>query len=200
MDNDNSFECPDKKKEGIRYRRDTIEVLHKKFKCETMTECSARSFGRSVPENILKPKPENQGTSLCKVCLNLQLKVEELKNSNVTVDWLLSLTNKELKEFEKQFSTDFLITYKVWQSQPVTKNKSSKNVSVQEKEINIQKKSYCSVKVVIAEKSKKFMCKLLNDVVTELKEHNTHKILQFRSIKEVQRTADNPLNKAAESE
>ena len=56
MDNDNSFECPDKKKEGIRYRRDKIEVLHKKFMCETMIDCSARSFGRYVPENILKPK------------------------------------------------------------------------------------------------------------------------------------------------
>ena len=64
------------------------------------------------------------------MCLNPQLKVEGLKNSNVTVDWLLSPSNKELKEFEKQFSTDSLITYKEWQSQPVTKSKSSKNVSV----------------------------------------------------------------------
>ena len=74
MDNDNSFECPDKKKEGIRYRRDIIEVLHEKFMCETMIECSARSFGRYVPENIPKPKPEDWGTSLCKVCLNPQLR------------------------------------------------------------------------------------------------------------------------------
>ena len=123
MDNDNSSECPDKKKEGIHYRRETTEVLHKKFMCETMIECSARSFGRYVPENILKPKPEDWGTSLCKVCLNPQLKVEGLKNSNVTVDWLLSLTNKEFKKCEKQFSTDSLITYKEWQSQPATKNK-----------------------------------------------------------------------------
>ena len=52
MDNDNSFGCPDKKKEGVRYRRDTIEVLPEKFMSETMIECSARSFGRYVPENI----------------------------------------------------------------------------------------------------------------------------------------------------
>ena len=112
MDNDNSLECPDKKKEGIRYRRDTIEVLHKNLMCETIIECSACSFSRYVPENILKPKLEGWGTGLCKVCLNPELKVEGLKNSNVTVDWLLSLTNKELKEYEKQFSTDSLITYK----------------------------------------------------------------------------------------
>ena len=103
-----------------------------------MIECSAHSFGQYVPENKLKPKPEDWCTSLCKVCMNPQLKVEGLKNSNVTVDWLLSLTNKELKEFEKQFSTDSLITSEKWQSQPVTKNTSSKNVSVHEKEINIQ--------------------------------------------------------------
>ena len=53
-----------------------------------------------------------------------------------------------------------------------------KDVSVQEKEINILTKSYRSVKVVITDKSKKFICKLLNDVA-KLKEHNTLKILQF---------------------
>ena len=97
MDNNNSFECPDKKKEGIRYWRDTIEVLHEKFMCETMIECSEHSFSRYIPENILKPKPEDWGTSVCKVCLNPQVKVEGLKNSNVTVNRLVSLTNKELK-------------------------------------------------------------------------------------------------------
>ena len=110
MDNDNSFECPDKKKEGVHYRRNTTEVLKEKFLCETMIECSARSFGRYVPENILNPRPEDWGISLCKVRLNSQLKVEGLKISNVLVDWLLSLTNK----FEKQFSTDSQITYKEW--------------------------------------------------------------------------------------
>ena len=178
------------------YRRGTIEVLHEKFMCETMTECSTSRFSRYVPENILQPTPQDWGTSLCKVCLNPELKVEGLKNSNVTVDWLLSLTNKELKELEKQFSTDSLITYKEWQSQPVAKHKSSKNASVQEKEINIQTKSYASVKVVITKKSKKFTYKLLNDVA-ELKEHNTCKILQFHHIKEVWRIVDNPFNRAA---
>ena len=157
---------------------------------------SARSFGRYVTENILQPKLEDWGTSICKECLNPQLKVEGLKNSNVTVDWLLTLTNKELKEFEKQFSIDSLTTYKEWQSQPVTKNKSSKNMSVKEKEINIQTKSYCSAKVVVTEKSKKFIRMLLNNVAV-LKEHNPLKISRFHRIKEVRRIVDNPLNKAA---
>ena len=36
IDDNNSFECPDKQNEGIRYRRDRTEVLHKKFVCETV--------------------------------------------------------------------------------------------------------------------------------------------------------------------
>ena len=66
----------------------------------------------------------------------------------------------------------------------------------QEKEINIHRKSDCSVKVVITEECKRFVRKLLNDVA-ELKEHNTRKISQFRRIKEVRCVVDNPLNKAA---
>ena len=45
VDNDTSFEYRDKKKEGICYWQDRIKVLQKKFMFETMTECSARSFG-----------------------------------------------------------------------------------------------------------------------------------------------------------
>ena len=36
IDDNNSFECPDKQNEGIRYQRDRTEVLHKKFVCETV--------------------------------------------------------------------------------------------------------------------------------------------------------------------
>ena len=52
------------------------------------------------------------------------------------------------------------------------------------------------MKVVITKKSKKFIHKLLNDVAG-FKEPNTHKILQFRRIKEVRSIVDNPLKKAA---
>ena len=37
---DNSFRCPDKDKEEIQYRRDTLEVLHEKFMCEENIDCS----------------------------------------------------------------------------------------------------------------------------------------------------------------
>ena len=54
--------------------------------CETLTEYSVYSFSPYVPDNILQPKPEDRGTSLCKVCRNPELKVEGLKDSNVTLE------------------------------------------------------------------------------------------------------------------
>ena len=102
------------KKEEIHYHRNTLEVLHEEYMCETLTECSKRSFSQYVPDNILKPIPEDWGTNLCKMCLNPELKVEGFKNSNVTLEWLLSLTNEELQDFEKHLSQNHLIMYKEW--------------------------------------------------------------------------------------
>ena len=110
-----------------------------------------RRFSRYVPDNILKPKPEDWGTGLCKVCLNPELKVEVLKDSNVTIEWLLSHTNEELQDFEKSLSTNHLITCKGWQLQPVTKKKLFQNTTEQSKEINVQAKSYRSAKNVVTE-------------------------------------------------
>ena len=110
-----------------------------------------RRFSRYVPDNILKPKPEDWGTGLCKVCLNPELKVEVLKDSNVTIEWLLSHTNEELQDFEKSLSTNHLITCKEWQLQPVTKKKLFQNTTEQSKEINVQAKSYRSAKNVVTE-------------------------------------------------
>ena len=83
MQDDNSFRCPDKDKEHIRYRRDTLEVLHHKFMCEENVDCSYHSFCRYVPDMIKKPKPEDWGKSLCKTCLNPESKLDGLKASSV---------------------------------------------------------------------------------------------------------------------
>ena len=64
LDNYNSFECPDKKKEEVRNRRDTIEILHKKFLAEAMVEFSLSTFAWYLPKNVVKPKLEDWGTSL----------------------------------------------------------------------------------------------------------------------------------------
>ena len=85
---DNSFSCPDKDKEGVCYRRDTLEVLHEKFMWEEMVECHYSTFTHNIPQNIRKPKPEDWGTSLCKTCLNPELKMEALLSSSVDTSGL----------------------------------------------------------------------------------------------------------------
>ena len=98
MDIDNSFECPDAKKEGVWYRRDTVEVLHEKFVAEAMVDCSMWTLTRYIPSNVVKPKPQDLGTSLCKLCLNPELKVESLREPGVNLIWLLGLDKKQLKD------------------------------------------------------------------------------------------------------
>ena len=77
-----------RQKEGVRYRRDTIEFLHEKFVAESMVECSMRTFSRYIP-----------ATSLCKVSLNPELKVEALKEPGVNLEWFLSLDDVQLKNW-----------------------------------------------------------------------------------------------------
>ena len=103
LSDDNSFQCLDKKKENVHYRKDTLEVLHEKLMAEENIDGSYCHSCHYIPEEIVKPGPEDWGTSLCKTCLNPELKVEALKTSNdnetgVTIDWLLSLNKKEQKE------------------------------------------------------------------------------------------------------
>ena len=137
-----------------------------------------RNFCRYVPEQIKKPKPQDWGTSLCKICLNPELKVEGLKSSNVecstdvSVESLISLNNEERKEFTKKMSKKKLVTYKEWQTEKGSTTKVSKTT----KDATIQSKTYRSVKVVVTEDCKTFIQKLFKD---EINAHNIRKISQF---------------------
>ena len=153
---DNSFECPDKCREGVQFRRDTIECLHQKFMSETLIECSLSAFSRYVPSNIIKPKPTDWGTSLCKICLNPELKVEAINESGVDLNYLLSMTNDELRIWSDARKADDIITYKEWQSEAVEKKKSAKVKDDQSKDVTVKTKTYRSVKVVITQKKKIF--------------------------------------------
>ena len=187
LDNQNSFECPDKKNDGICFRRDTLEILHERFMMETLIECSLRSFTRYIPPSIKKPKPEDWGTSLCKTCLNPELKVEALKLPDITLNKLLDFDNDQLKSFEETFSITELVTYKEWISEPVTHKKTSESKPVLHKEnITINTKSYRSVKAVKTANSKVFVKKLIAEI-KELQKHNERKISQFRRIKEIKK-------------
>ena len=87
-----------KKKEGVHYHRDTIELLHEKFLAEAMVECSLNTFARYLLKNVVEPKPEDWGTSLCKMCLNPELKIEALRDPEVKLETLLSLDDAQLKK------------------------------------------------------------------------------------------------------
>ena len=69
LKDENSVVVPDikKSKKGIRYRLMTLEDLHQKFVVDEQ-ECSYPQFTRHVPGYIIKPKPEDWGTCLCKIC------------------------------------------------------------------------------------------------------------------------------------
>ena len=83
MADDNSFCCPDKDKEKIRYRWGTLEVLHKKFMCDKNVGCSYQCFTRYVPDMIKKPKPEDWRTSLCRTYVSLDFKLGGLKAAQI---------------------------------------------------------------------------------------------------------------------
>ena len=159
-----------------------------------MVDCSARTFGRYIPSNIVKPKPQDWGTSLCKTCLNPELKVECLRDPGVNLEWLLGLDKEQLKGFSEKHSTHELITYQEWQSERDTKTKTAKVAGQQE--ILIDTKTYMSVKAVCTEKKKEIVKKLLEDLQS-LKERQARKISQFRRIKEIRYFLDDPSNKAA---
>ena len=60
-----------------------------------------------------------------------------------------------------------------------------------QKDVTVDTKTYRSVKLVLTNKKKKFIEKLVNELTT-LKEHNAGNISQFRRIKEVRRIVNDP--------
>ena len=87
----------------MRYHRDTIEVLHKMFLAEAMVEFLLSTFAWYLPKNVVKPKPEDWGTSLCKTCLNSELKIETLRDPEVKLETLLFLDDAQLKRCSEKF-------------------------------------------------------------------------------------------------
>ena len=77
---EDSAQCPDKNKsENLRYRTDYLSTLHEKFVIDTGISISYAMFTRYVPSNIQKPKAQDWGMCVCKMCHNPQLKVEGLQ-------------------------------------------------------------------------------------------------------------------------
>ena len=85
----------------------SVEDLHKKFLADEDLDCHYSTFARLVPQNIIKPKPDDWGTCLCRTCLNAELKLESAKKTmpNVTLT-LENLKDKSSENEVKEFCNE----------------------------------------------------------------------------------------------
>ena len=91
----NSIVVPDIKasKKNLRYMLMSRRDLHQKYLVDMDHSCSYEQFCRYIPDNVIKPKPEDWGTCLCKTCLNPELKLDCIKQLLPEVSFDLNETN-----------------------------------------------------------------------------------------------------------
>ena len=175
----NSMEVPDMKKDGMRYRLATLEILWEKFLAEEGADyCSYAQFTRYTPTNIIKPKPEDWGTCLCMICLNPELKFSALKKTMPELDININNVHEKEREFKQALKLieETGVDYYYLELQ---RNKENKNV----KQSGI-KTTYFSQKTACSANAKEFAKKLDNDVKKFL-EHLVTMRSQYRRIRQV---------------
>lgn len=178
---ENSMECPDKKKAGTRYRLSDLDTLHEKFCSEnTEVEISYSYFCKLVPANIVKPKPHEWGTCLCKYCLNPELKLEAVNNRYTGTAKLEGVRDavdvkRMIATIQMNSKTDSdMIAYLEWTSEK------TKNMTKQ----GLEKTSYLSKKTLKKLPMTMFLKELEADLSFYI-QHLTAMRSQFRRIKEV---------------
>lgn len=193
LNDENTVIVPDikKSKKGIRYRLLSLSDLHQKFLGDEDIECSYSQFSRCVPDNIVKPRPEDWGTCLCIFCLNPELKLESIKRTLGNV----SITHNDLINEEKQNdinelynqvkSSDKQFEYLEWVKEPVKKGKKGK----------VKGASYNSKKTALSSSSENFE-KLFKHDVQILQEHSNRFRSQYRKIRELKNLVVEPTNKS----
>ena len=187
LENDeNTIVVPDvkKSKNGICYRMMSIKDLHLKFITDNDVECSYQHFARQVPDNIIKPKPEDWGTCLCMLCLNPELKLECIKRylQNVTLT-LDNLTDKDYEEeikslYKELKESDVIFEYLEWSREKVENEKSV---------------SYFSQKNPRSKTGVEMASEFKNDIEI-LSNHANRFRSQYRRIGEIKKLVADPLN------
>ena len=197
-----SAQCPDKSKSAnLRYRKDYLCSLHEKFVVDTDISISYATFTRHVTSNIKKPKAEDWGTCLCKMCHNPQLKVEgllrclrALKNKSeegVSLESLTEMTTAETDKFVEEISSmKGTISYLEWQSEASTDVKKKG-----QPDPTTVSKTYRSVKKLVVQPAKVFATKLQCEI-NDLREHNKRMMSQFRRIREIKQIVADPSKNA----
>ena len=165
-----SAQCPDKNKSGnLRYRKDYLCNLHEKFVVTTGITISYAMFTRHVPSNIQKPKAQDWGTCLCKMCHNPQLKVEGLQKrlrsqkseESVDLELLILLSTAEMDTYAKKIgSMQGTISYLEWQNEVSQPEKKKGQTS----DPTTVAKTYRSVKKLVVEPATVFASKLAREV------------------------------------
>ena len=76
-----------------RYRLGTIKMLHVSFEAETGVKCSLECFRQNIPFNLICPKPNDWGTSLCVRCINPEMKLRHSPISQKIPHFITKMEN-----------------------------------------------------------------------------------------------------------
>ena len=169
-----------KEKVPVRFRRETLKVLHLKFLAENPeNEVSFSYFSKNFPtDTVVIPSAEDWGTAGCAKCLNPRFKVEELRRLGCT-----SMTSEEMSE-RMTLTTSSTNNSPVWNlhldkalPDQVTYCKWVK-VNAEGSSVPIDRK------VEFTKTSPLFLAELIREL-RALKEHTSTIKSQFREVKRV---------------
>ena len=181
---DNVSICPDAKKEGILYRLGTLKVLYEKYCSEYDNSCSYSWFCKNIPKNIIKPKPEDWGTCLCKPCINTELKLEAARK--IYAEFKCDIENIETRECVKNLINGLkekcksgnLLNNRIEFLEWTNESEDSENKD------GTLKKSHYSRRKIISCTVKKYLALLETDL-NIYTDHISTAIAQYRRIKQV---------------
>ena len=138
-------------------------------------ERSYTKFARHVPD-IIKPKPEDHGTYLCRTCLNPELRLiclgRVLLNSNLRINNVMEKTEAQLKEVHEYIEkSNLMFHFLEWKKSSVESNGKAKAIT------------FTAKKTAIEADDKVFKSKLQSDLKA-FKERAIKMIAQYRRVKQ----------------
>ena len=131
-------------------------------------ECHYSTFCSYVPDNVVKPKPQDWGTCLCMPCLNPELKLEALKkfdslSNDLDVQMLVNNENEmELLKKRLTEADEEKISFLYWKKE---------NTETSDDLDSTKGTGYMSRKKIATVKTTKFFDLFVADI-NKLRDHN----------------------------
>ena len=106
--------------------------LHQKYLVDMDHSCSYEQQCRYIPDNVIKPKPEDWGTCLCKTCLNPELKFNCIKQLLPEVSFDLNETNIDNADYiligvcDEILKSNLKFEYLEWSTETIKKKRPNK--------------------------------------------------------------------------